>query len=99
MDCPNVKYIVVGRDARDVFMSYWNHYSSYTDAFYRQLNDGLPDRMGALLPRCPQNVHEYWHNWITRSYEVTETYRYYGHLAAIAPEGAKRLWRAQLNGG
>src|SRR5260221_8345223 len=25
------KYIVVGRDARDVFMSLWNHYSNYAE--------------------------------------------------------------------
>src|SRR3974390_2838872 len=31
---PNVKYLVVGRDTRDVFMSLWNHYASYTDLAY-----------------------------------------------------------------
>ncbi|MEE8313724.1 MAG: sulfotransferase domain-containing protein, partial [Myxococcota bacterium] len=28
---PQVKYVVVARDARDVFMSFWNHYRNYTD--------------------------------------------------------------------
>src|SRR5450432_1230484 len=36
---PQVKYIVVGRDARDVFMSLWNHYSNYTPGQYERLNN------------------------------------------------------------
>src|ERR1700688_617934 len=28
---PRLKYIYVGRDARDVFMSFWNHYRGFTD--------------------------------------------------------------------
>ena len=35
---PQVKYMVIGRDTRDVFMSLWNHYSGYTDQFYQHLN-------------------------------------------------------------
>src|SRR4051812_29075700 len=35
---PHLKYIVVARDARDVFMSLWNHYSNYTPEQYQQLN-------------------------------------------------------------
>src|SRR5664279_4860977 len=31
---PQVKYIVVARDARDIFMSMWNHYSNYTASHY-----------------------------------------------------------------
>jgi aryl sulfotransferase len=79
---PDVKYIVVGRDARDVFMSYWNHYSSHTDAFYRLLNDELPGRVGAPLPRCPQDIHECWHNWITRGWFAWESegYPHWGNL-------------------
>jgi len=62
---PQVKYIVVGRDARDVFMSWWNHYSNYTDTMYAFLND--PDgRVGDPLPPCPQDIHEYWTTWMNR---------------------------------
>ena len=32
---PQAKYIVVGHDTRDVFMSLFNHYSSYTDRMYQ----------------------------------------------------------------
>ena len=30
---PQVRYIVVVRDPRDVFMSFWNHYSQMTEAY------------------------------------------------------------------
>src|SRR5262249_54894612 len=42
---PQVKYVVVGRDARDVFMSMWNHYSNYIPAVYDNLNN-TPGRVG-----------------------------------------------------
>ena len=42
------KYIVVGRDTRDVFMSLWNHYSAYTDLAYSLFNDA--DRPGRGVP-------------------------------------------------
>ena len=48
---PHVKYLVVGRDTRDVFMSLWNHYSAYTDLIYSLLNDA--SRPGPEFPRCP----------------------------------------------
>ena len=36
---PQVKYVVIGRDPRDVFMSLWNHYSNYQDDFYTRLDE------------------------------------------------------------
>ena len=72
---PQVKYIVVGRDARDVFMSWWNHYSNYTDAFYAWLND-IPERVGEPMPRCPQGIHEVWRTWITRGWFEWESEGY-----------------------
>ena len=59
---PQAKYIVVGRDTRDVFMSLFNHYSGYTDLVYAMLND--PDRPGPELPRCPDTPRELWPRWI-----------------------------------
>jgi aryl sulfotransferase len=59
---PEVKYVVVGRDTRDVFMSLWNHYSAYTDFAYMLFND--PDRPGAEFPRCPENPRDLWPRWI-----------------------------------
>lgn len=62
-----IKYIVVGRDPRDAAMSFWNHYSNFTDQNYARSND-RPGRFGDPLPRCPEDIHEYWHNWFTRGW-------------------------------
>jgi aryl sulfotransferase len=59
---PEAKYLVVGRDTRDVFISLWNHYSSYTDLMYQLLNDA--DRPGPEFPRCPATPGELWVRWI-----------------------------------
>ena len=64
---PQVKYIVVGRDARDVFMSWWNHYSNFTEAAYDKLNN-TPGRVGPRMPRCPQNIRTYWRTWISKGW-------------------------------
>ena len=48
---PQAKYIVVGRDTRDVFMSLFNHYSSYTDMMFELFND--PDRPGPGISALP----------------------------------------------
>jgi len=64
-----VKYIVVGRDARDVAMSMWNHYSNHTPDFYTFINE-LPDRVGGPFPVCPTDIHAFWREWIsTGSFE------------------------------
>lgn len=59
---PEAKYVVVGRDTRDVFMSLWNHYSAYTDLAYSLFNDA--DRPGAEFPRCPATPSVLWPRWI-----------------------------------
>ena len=70
-----LKYVYVGRDARDVFMSFWNHYGSYTEEAYARFND-TPGRVGAEIPRCPDDIHEVWRNWITRGWFEWETEGY-----------------------
>jgi aryl sulfotransferase len=60
------KYIVVGRDTRDVFMSLWNHYSAYTDFAYSLFNDA--DRPGPEFPRCPETPRELWPRWIAEGW-------------------------------
>ena len=62
-----LKYIVVGRDARDVFMSMWNHYSNYNSRFYEHLAE-LPDRVGAPLPVCPKDIRDFYRQWISRGW-------------------------------
>jgi aryl sulfotransferase len=56
------KYVVVGRDTRDVFMSLWNHYTAYTDFAYELFNDA--ERPGAEFPRPPATPNELWPHWI-----------------------------------
>lgn len=78
---PEVKYIVVGRDPRDVFMSFWNHYANYTDEFYAKLAS-TPGLVGDSLPRCPDDLHEAWHGWITRGWFEWESegYPFWGNM-------------------
>ncbi len=63
---PRSKYIVVGRDTRDVFMSLFNHYSSYTDMMFELFND--PDRPGPAFPRCPATPRELWPRWVSEGW-------------------------------
>ena len=63
---PQAKYIVVGRDTRDVFMSLFNHYSAYTELIFMALNDA--DRPGAEFPRCPETPRELWPRWISEGW-------------------------------
>ena len=78
---PQVKYIIVGRDPRDVFMSMWNHYVNFTPDFYTFIN-GFPDRIGAPFPVCPADIHTFWQDWITRSGFAWESegYPFWGNL-------------------
>jgi len=72
---PRLKYVYVGRDARDVFMSFWNHYCTFTDETMQLINL-IPGRVGGPLPLCPEDVHELWRNWITRGWFEWETEGY-----------------------
>lgn len=78
---PQVQYIVVGRDARDVFMSLWNHHTNYAPGFLDFLN-GLPDRVGDPMPAAPDDIHAFWRDWITRGWFPWESegYPYWGNL-------------------
>lgn len=67
---PEVLYIYVGRDPRDVFMSVWNHYGSYTDTMIDRLSQGPT---GEPFPRCPEDIHEYWRCWISTGAYPWET--------------------------
>lgn len=64
---PRVKYVIVGRDPRDVFMSLWNHYNNYSDAAYTEFNQA-PDLVGEACPRCPSDIHTFWSDWISRGW-------------------------------
>lgn len=62
---PAVRYVYVGRDTRDVFMSAFNHYSGYTTFTYSLL-DAAGGSIGPM-PRCPATERELWAHWMTRS--------------------------------
>lgn len=78
---PQVKYIVVGRDPRDVFMSLWNHYRNFTPEHYAFKNP-LPDRVGPPFPVCPEDIHQVWRDWISRGWFdwESEGYPFWGNM-------------------
>ncbi len=68
----HVKYVYVGRD---VLMSLWNHYRNFTEAALTTFNTS-PGRVGPELPPCPEDIHEVWRNWMTRSWFEWEAQGY-----------------------
>nr|VFJ54122.1 MAG: aryl sulfotransferase [Candidatus Kentron sp. FW] len=78
---PQVRYIVIGRDGRDVAMSLWNHYGNYTDHFY----DFLNTHDGPAFPRCPETFQQFWKDWITKGWFDWEQdgYPFWSHLHFI----------------
>jgi aryl sulfotransferase len=60
-----VKYIVVGRDARDVFISMWNFYSGFDDGFFERVNR---EWAGKPFPRCPEDICDFWRDWIGKGW-------------------------------
>lgn len=82
---PQVNYIVVGRDARDVFMSLWNHHANYTPTFLAKITtyiNDTPGREGEIFPPCPADIHTFWREWITQGWFPWESegYPYWGNL-------------------
>ena len=53
------KYIVVGRDARDIAWSAYNHQAGFTDQALAMFNE-LPNRVGPRVTRPPCDVREYY---------------------------------------
>ena len=78
---PELLYIVVGRDPRDVFMSLYNHYSNYNELLFSRLNDA--GCVGPPLPPCPADARELWRQWITRGSFAWERegWPFWGNLA------------------
>jgi aryl sulfotransferase len=76
-----LKYVYVGRDGRDVFMSFLNHWASYTDVMYERLNGGT-DLVGEPLRPCPDDLHAVFRDWVSRgsfSWEQ-DGYPFWSHL-------------------
>ena len=76
-----VKYIVVGRDPRDVFMSMWNHYTGHTPGTFDFIN-GISGRVGDPFPIPPDDIHDFWRDWIRRGWFdwEQEGYPYWGNM-------------------
>jgi aryl sulfotransferase len=79
-----LKYIYVARDARDVFMSLWNHYTNMTDEIMMLMNL-LPGREGDEFPDAPDDIHGFWRAWMTRASFAWETdgWPYWSHLSNV----------------
>ena len=75
-----VKYLVVARDPRDVFMSFSNHYENYTEMAYLAVNGG--DRVGDPLPPYDADPHQRWRDWLTRGWFEWESegWPFWGNL-------------------
>lgn len=76
------RYIVCVRDARDVFMSLWNHLSEMTPAAIEALSE-LPTRIGPPMPAIEPNIHAFWASWINRGWFPGES-EGYPHSANMA---------------
>ena len=79
------KYLVISRDPRDVFMSLWNHYHNYTDTAYEKFNE-TPGRVGEPIPRCPDDIRQFWQSWIGRGWFdwENEGYPYWSNLRHVS---------------
>jgi aryl sulfotransferase len=64
---PQIRYVIVARDARDVFMSLWNHYENYTEAMLERLND-MDGWSGEPFPAAHGDLHRMWRDWMTRGW-------------------------------
>lgn len=59
------KYLYIGRDGRDVVWSLYNHHANANQLWYDALNE-TPGRVGPPIERPPENIREYWRDWLAR---------------------------------
>ncbi len=69
------RYIVCVRDARDVFMSLWNHLSKMTPSAIAAMNEA-EGRPGEPMPEIGPDIHAFWADWISRGWFPWETEGY-----------------------
>ena len=61
------RYIVVGRDGRDVFMSLWNHHMNYTGPIKEVIAD-FEQRTGRTFPTDYPDIASLWKVWISKGW-------------------------------
>lgn len=81
---PELRYLYVARDGRDVFMSLWNHTTHLTEETFALMN-AVPGREGEPFPPPPDDLHEFFRGWISRGLLPGETdgWPYWSHLANV----------------
>ena len=81
---PEIKYIYIGRDGRDVALSIWNHYLNYTDEVYKNINN-LPNLVGNKFPKPPRRFKIFWRHWCTKGWFDWENdgYPFWSHLSGV----------------
>ncbi|MEM7404805.1 MAG: sulfotransferase domain-containing protein [Pseudomonadota bacterium] len=64
-DC---RYIVVGRDGRDLAMSLWHHYRGFSDAALASMRERALNEPhdAVVIPEAPDDVNAFWRAWTTR---------------------------------
>jgi aryl sulfotransferase len=72
---PDTRYIICVRDARDVFMSLWNHLAQMNPAVIDWINS-VPGRIGDPMPSPPTDIHAFWAGWINRGWFPWESEGY-----------------------
>lgn len=60
-----LKYIYVGRDARDLLLSMHNHHTHLTAEAVAAMN-AVPGRVGPPLAATPPDMVTYWREWMAR---------------------------------
>jgi aryl sulfotransferase len=78
---PELKYIFVSRDGRDVAMSLWNHWSKYSELAYAEAND-TPGLVGDKFPEPSGDFHDYVKEFFSRGWFEWESdgYPFWSHL-------------------
>ena len=66
---PEARYIHVGRDPRDVFMSLWNFYINFPDEMF----EAFARTAAGPLPRPPADISTFFDLWISRGAIEGET--------------------------
>lgn len=61
-----LRYIFVGRDGRDVFMSWWNHWNNMIPEVLQALAE-RSDRKGPPMPPPPESINAAFDDWISKS--------------------------------